>query len=324
MLVRAKKLSSSQRDESLELSKQGNKMHGEALLELGLIYPKNLFLELTNQVREIVLSTLIWEEGVYLFREGPLSPGTVRLKLDMEGLLLEGLKRTKIKRKDDDNFIIQDANKILKNIDNLSYYEVLGIGMNSSPSEIKKAYLKMVNMYHPDRFRYLSDPDIDNIFETLFSVISTAYRTLSSETEKADYDSVLLKGKARRDSRRESSFVAKQFQLGIAEYNRGNFWRASEYFRWVTRQNPEKGNYWYYLSLSLDKIPRKKKEAEQTVLKAIELEPQNANYYVHLGRIYLQGGMKHRAAHQFMTALKWDPTNEKSLSELKKLKEMKE
>jgi curved DNA-binding protein CbpA len=324
MLVRAKKLSSSQLDESLELSKKSNKMHGEVLLELGFIYPKKLFLELKNQVRGIVLSTLIWEEGVYLFREGPLSPDSVRLKLDIEGLLLEGLKRKKINRKEDDNLIIKDANALLKNIENLSHYEVLGIKIDSSPSEIKKAFLEKINKYHPDRFRHLSDSDIDHLFETILSVINEAYRTLSSETEKADYDSVLLKAKTKKVSRRKSSLVARQFQLGIAEYNRGNFWGAAEYFKWVTRESPEKGNYWYYLSLSLDKIPRKKKEAEQTIIKAIELEPQNANYYVHLGRIYMRAGMKNRATHQFMTALKCDPTNEKGLNELKKLKEMKE
>jgi tetratricopeptide (TPR) repeat protein len=69
----------------------------------------------------------------------------------------------------------------------------------------------------------------------------------------------------------------------------------------------------------LSKIPRKKKEAEKALKKAIELEPHNADYRVYLGIIYLKAGLNIRAAKCFTAALEWDPTNERAQSELEKL-----
>jgi curved DNA-binding protein CbpA len=323
ILVRDEKISSSQRDESLGLSRKTKKLHGETLLELGFIYPKDLFVELKKQVREIVLSIFLWKEGVFRFQDGPLPAGTVRLKINMEELIREGNDRMNDIRKDDDTTIIREVNKIIKKIDNMNYYEVLGVDVKSPLSVIKPAYLKMVRRYHPDRFRYLSDSKIDYKFETLFSVINAAFKTLSSKPDKVEYDAALLKGDNYGKSERETSIEKKQYQMGIAEFNKGNFWGATDCFQWVTNHNPGKAVYWYYLSLALGNMPRRKKEAEGAVLKAIELEPNNARYYAHLGRIYLRAGMKKRAVHEFMTALTWDPTNEVSLGELKKIKDKK-
>jgi curved DNA-binding protein CbpA len=323
ILVRDEKISSSQRDESLGLSKKTKKLHGEALLELGFIYPKDLFVELKKQVREIVLSVFLWEDGIFRFQEGTLPAGMVRLKVNMEELIREGNDRMKDIRKDDDNTIIREVNRILKNIDKMNYYEILGVNVKSPLSVIRPAYRKMARRYHPDRFRYLSDSKIDYKFETLFSVINAAFKTLSSKPNKAEYDSALLKGDNYGKSGLETSIERKQYQMGIAEFNKGNFWGAADYFLWVTNHNPNKAVYWYYLSLALSSLPRKKKEAEGAVFKAIELEPHNARYYVHLGKIYLRAGMKKRAVHQFITALTWDPTNDASLGELKKIKDKK-
>ena len=62
------------------------------------------------------------------------------------------------------------------------YYEVLGIGRDASPDEIKKAYRKLAVRYHPDR-----NPG-DTSAEEQFKEASEAYGVLGDAEKKSRYD----------------------------------------------------------------------------------------------------------------------------------------
>ena len=62
------------------------------------------------------------------------------------------------------------------------YYEVLGVGKNATPEELKKAYRKLALQYHPDR-----NPG-DKEAEEKFKEAAEAYDVLSNPDKKARYD----------------------------------------------------------------------------------------------------------------------------------------
>lgn len=62
------------------------------------------------------------------------------------------------------------------------YYDALGVTKNASKTEIKKAYRRLAQKYHPDR-----NPD-DPKAEATFKEISEAYAVLSDEKKRAQYD----------------------------------------------------------------------------------------------------------------------------------------
>ncbi|MCF8259937.1 MAG: molecular chaperone DnaJ [Melioribacteraceae bacterium] len=62
------------------------------------------------------------------------------------------------------------------------YYEVLGVGKNATPDEIKKAYRKLAMQFHPDR-----NPG-DKSAEDKFKEAAEAYEVLSHDDKKARYD----------------------------------------------------------------------------------------------------------------------------------------
>lgn len=62
------------------------------------------------------------------------------------------------------------------------YYEVLGVGKDVSPDELKKAYRKLALKYHPDR-----NPG-DKEAEEKFKEAAEAYDVLSNPDKKARYD----------------------------------------------------------------------------------------------------------------------------------------
>lgn len=65
--------------------------------------------------------------------------------------------------------------------DKRDYYEVLGVGKDAAPSDIKKAYRKKAKQYHPD-----VNKDADA--EDKFKEVQEAYEILSDDNKKATYD----------------------------------------------------------------------------------------------------------------------------------------
>ena len=57
-------------------------------------------------------------------------------------------------------------------------YEVLGVGRNATPEDIKKAYRTLANKYHPDKVLHLGE-EFRQLAEKRFKEIQKAYRELS-------------------------------------------------------------------------------------------------------------------------------------------------
>ena len=57
------------------------------------------------------------------------------------------------------------------------YYEVLGISKGASSEEIKKAFRKMANKYHPDKVSHLGK-EIQKNAEEKFKAVNDAYQKI--------------------------------------------------------------------------------------------------------------------------------------------------
>ncbi len=82
-----------------------------------------------------------------------------------------------------------------------NYYEILGVGPEAPPGEIKKAYRALALQFHPDR-----NPG-DKAAEARFKEISEAYGVLIDPVKHREYDS--LRGGGARDGR-ETEFHYSQ------------------------------------------------------------------------------------------------------------------
>lgn len=88
------------------------------------------------------------------------------------------------------------------------FYKTLGISKTASKSEIKKAYAKLAQEYHPDK-----NPDPNA--QTRFSKITEAYQTLNDPKKREIYDNYGMSA----DEQKEYSNQADGFDGGF-----GGFW----------------------------------------------------------------------------------------------------
>ncbi len=321
MLLRAGKITAECHNKSVYLLGQTGKRIGAILVELGYLTPRELFLELKNQTREIILSLFEWEDGMFRFKEtAPAEATAFKSHIAIEELILEGIHRMENKTKNEEATFTHKVNEFYKNIEKLNYYDMLEVQRDASIHDIKKAYSQIVKYYHPDKHNSVPDNALKEKLATVSSFLNNAYDTLSKEAKRAEYDKTLLRMTRGRTLDNDLITGEQQFRTGLVEFKKGNFYGAAELFSWAVRLKPEKATYWGHLSLALSKTPRRKKEAEEAMLKAIELDSYNVNYYVHLGIIYLNSGVTQRAIRQFETALTLDPTHTRAHKELEKLK----
>ncbi len=95
MLLKAGKITVEQYDKSVEVLKASRgKRQGAILVELGYLTPKDLFWGVKYQVREIIQSMFLVEEGDYVFHEGQLpTQEVITLKNSVGNLIYAGVNR---------------------------------------------------------------------------------------------------------------------------------------------------------------------------------------------------------------------------------------
>src|SRR5436190_4065643 len=86
----------------------------------------------------------------------------------------------------DDGFEIE-AQALAQILDELDYFQILKVGQNASPGEIKAAYYRESRLYHPDRFSTLPASELKDNIGKIYKRINEAYVCLRDDTKRTKY-----------------------------------------------------------------------------------------------------------------------------------------
>ncbi|MGZ8844299.1 MAG: DnaJ domain-containing protein, partial [Pyrinomonadaceae bacterium] len=210
-----------------------------------------------------------------------------------------------------------------------SYYDLLGVGHQASPDEVKNAYHSLARRYHPDRF-HQADAQLRNQIESAFARVAQAYEVLGDQSSRATYDAQFAvpaslsaserarsptSPKAPTDSRAESSF-----QKGVAAINQRQPQQALRFFAEAASIEPRCARYRAEYGRVLINDPTTRRLAEFELKAAIALEPNNTSYRVALAELYKALGLRRRAEGELQRALTVDPKNAAARTLLASLK----
>ena len=72
-------------------------------------------------------------------------------------------------------------------LEELDYFQILKIGQNASPNEIKAAYYRESRAYHPDRFSTLEAGELKDNIGRIYKRINEAYVCLRDDVKRMKY-----------------------------------------------------------------------------------------------------------------------------------------
>jgi curved DNA-binding protein CbpA len=215
---------------------------------------------------------------------------------------------------------IEELKEIKSQLKNRNYYELLGISRVATDDEIKRAYFNLARKYHPDRFNSsLNDYSLVN---EVFNALNSGYRTLIDPGKRKFYDQQL--SAAAQESPDDVGRKAEvKYRQGRTLYNQGMYEEAVIFLEEAIRLKRAKADYYLLLAMAESKLPACKKKAEEDFLRAIEMEPWNAEGYLGLGLLYLGEGLRVKARKQLQRALEIEPDHHQARMALEELEKSK-
>jgi curved DNA-binding protein CbpA len=185
-----------------------------------------------------------------------------------------------------------------------NYYSILGVSSTATPAEIKNAYMKLARQYHPDRF---IDEEEKRKANEHFAKITAAYRVLSDEKMRIEYDKSLEKGMKPQEQIQETQ-AKNAFTRAIEFLKNNDPWRAVNLLRIACRYDPQPIHL-SYLGLALVYTRQYQKEGFEKLLEATKQLMFSPVVYVNLGLAYEFIGNKEQALKYYNEALNWDGNN---------------
>ncbi|HKY33938.1 MAG TPA: DnaJ domain-containing protein, partial [Candidatus Polarisedimenticolia bacterium] len=196
------------------------------------------------------------------------------------------------------------------------HYATLGIDRTAGDDAVRHAYYKLARLYHPDRLQKPHLADMQRQLEGMFAAITEAYNALGHPAARAEYDRELAgrAGKHRKDGALDKPAAARDaFLRGRKAMETGDTFEAIRLFETAVENDPSRAEYFHHLGLCQGQNPRWRKRAEESLLKAIQMNPGSVASYLELARVYRKGGLERRSMEMYQQALQWDPTNAEAL-----------
>jgi len=197
-----------------------------------------------------------------------------------------------------------------------TYFHALGVDIAATADEVERAYLKITEELHPDRFAGFDLTEVEDLLAQVQDKLAAAHRTLSSPEKRAGYlEHVFSRAGGLRGGR--PLMVPAETALMEAEraLKARRVGDAVERARQAFQLAPREADFAAHLAL-LELLDRGRSDAERRSLsrraarKALALEPESARAMVALALLAKEEGDASEARKQVLAALKLRPRME--------------
>ncbi|MCK5879935.1 MAG: tetratricopeptide repeat protein, partial [Holophagae bacterium] len=189
--------------------------------------------------------------------------------------------------------------------------------------QIKRNYYKLMKRYHPDRFTGEQFSSISGKLDEIVARLTEAFQILKEEDARKAYDMKLKKQEKEPPREAEGRTTSKSeiaFRDALFYVSQGRYTEGIEMLNRCIQLNPDDARYYLELGKLQVDNPMWTKRAEENLLASLELDANSVETYETLGRLYVKTGRFEKASRYFAGALTLDPTNEAAIEGMKEVK----
>ncbi|HEX4385464.1 MAG TPA: DnaJ domain-containing protein [Myxococcales bacterium] len=153
-----------------------------------------------------------------------------------------------------------EAQALAQVLDELDYFQILKVGQNSSPGELKLAYYRESRAYHPDRFLQLPNVELREAIGKIYKRINEAYVCLRDDSKRVKYLA-------------DISGADRQKKLRFVEASEQELKKEKEQEVGATPQGRK-----FFMAGLADLAAQRFASAERNFKMALTYEPANVNF----------------------------------------------
>jgi tetratricopeptide (TPR) repeat protein len=211
---------------------------------------------------------------------------------------------------------LAEVDRILHSARTATYYQLLGVTPDTSRSELKRLFYGLARRFHPDF--HMDCPEWTPRLVALMECLTAAYKTLSDNKTRKEYDALLARG-----SREELSDAQKRVQ-GYLDKAREciaekNFAACILWLHRAIECEPNSSSHRAMLGRCLSAIPEYRREAVEQFEKAIELDHNNLTAHLQYGELLEQLKLPGRARSHYLRILELDEKHQEARRRLVKM-----
>ncbi len=196
----------------------------------------------------------------------------------------------------------------------LDHFGVLGLARDDPPDLVRRRYTELAKRFHPDAFSGRNvPPDIEEKIRALSARLNEAYRVLSQQEARSEYEALLEDERFAGDSRRADQIreASLKVKMALVHIKKREFDKGRAMLRAAVEADPHSRAYQAHLAWSMFVDPKfdreeAKREGLPLLVGALATENENPVVHFYLGRAYKELGQMKQALQHFNAASKLD------------------
>jgi curved DNA-binding protein CbpA len=204
-------------------------------------------------------------------------------------------------------------------------WQVLEVEQDADSARVKKAFLTLAKVYHPDRVANSGDEELSHRLDVIIAKVNEAQQIMSDPHARAAYMAGQGKqkggqpGKAAGPRPQEAKI---QFQKAMVFYKKKDYTKAAESLRWATEMDADEGAYlawrhWVDFQRSDEAEDVRLDKVKGDLLALSKSQPGCFEAAQFLTRVYQKLGDKANYEKFLVKANKIDPKNVEIARELR-------